>query len=1525
MKELQEYQLVLREQKLLALQEQNNDANLTTALELQLEEKDVKLEASIKERDKLERELSSVKSEIATLRRTLELERQERKDLETTALDLIKGAKRKWEAAEKDKIARLNQHIEAQTVRITELCTSNNDMSSRLQRTQCELETAKAELHKLKNLQVQYKESLAKTRELRRQSVQGVENKLEEIANRAHNQLAEVRMKLEMEIAKNTELESQLRNERDSHHCQLSRINVALELSQSELRDCQEQLRSTQAMIPARDQEIETLRKQLKERSKQMESIGSYERVVNNLKDEIAKLKLENDQMKTQLETAKSDLNDTLKNLQKSESIASKLEQTAQVKDELQQKLEESQEKENEQLRKMDTLEELLQRLQQSVAKLESENDCLRRSTNKSLPSTSRSSTNQKESEKVALLEQQLERLEKQLQTARENATTEREAARQAQRSLWKKEKELSDANLDKRIALREVKTAEEKIKNLEEEKKRLRDLLDKKCKEEEEKAKKLLSELESAKSSLAQFDRESSRNKLQADSAQRALTQTNKQVEELQSSSAALRRELDAARKQARTNQDRVDTLNAENKRLTMAISKHNEEKSELESKLEKLEQEANGYKINIDLLKETCTVLEEQLTDYEKLTSDHETRENTLIQDKMRLQKELENIEQKLREAKIAQNEEKTKRLVAERSMERLVSETQDLESERNSLVAQRDQYKKLAQDLNKQVAQLTSQCGEFECDIAELQRAVDTARGEAMVVKEECSQHLTHLHEMKDINQDLVADLQASIDQGQELRMRITELENILEEMRQFYQEHELKSEGTRQQQTKLIDYLQLKLEESSKKKKTVCEKIFKSKQKENIPPTGMGMPVGYRELENQLARERAKVKALTEQLLAYKTAAATSAPVSPTLRSPEFKKSAQQSNDQSEDTLARQMSLQRIRHNIPHRYNIELSMRAGKCAACLEPIQFGKRSAICSECQIMTHLKCSLLTPANCGLPGGFAKHLEEKSWKNSAESISTLSGSVQTLTIDEPDHTELDSGNPRKNESVTMESWVKIPGRGKASWDRKYLRLEDSTLYIYEHEPTPGMGPINRIELSDKSGFTICEDILQADVPGTAKSDLPFILRVESNTSNTCWPTSRLDIMALSQIDKKGWLNAIKSIAYRNGTKEVAKSSMLQTILKLEKNRLDLNCIVEVENENVLLVGAEEGLYSYRPSHSKVLTAIRGVKKVHQLTLHSHLNLALMIAGEDRQLVSCDLRQLKSNALAAECSRPAITTTKVLTGTESCHLYQLEGDMLCAATASYVMLLKWHSNEDVGEFIAMKEIETQEPCSCAIFTKDNLIVGCQKFFQIDTKNYTVDDFPEDDDSSVKAALAGVAKVGIFPVAVLNVSSSPQSTELLLCYNEFGVFVNEFGQRTRCIDPTWSHLPFAFAFRKPYLFVVHFSSVEVIKLSPEAFRSSTKVPEKTLIELNNPRYLGFAGMKSIYVAVTNATLDILKIDGAASILSRRSTSISSLDSLCNNDDDSSEFSFTPSLLDALDNPGKRVHFANLSNQT
>jgi citron Rho-interacting kinase len=139
-------------------------------------------------------------------------------------------------------------------------------------------------------------------RELSRQSSVGVENKLEQISTRAHNQIAELRSKLELETAKSIDLDNKLRNEQDSNHCRQSRLNVALELTQNELKDCEEQLRSLKATIPARDAEIETLKNQLHEKAKQLDNANSAEQLVVTLQEQFERLRMENDQLKQQLE-----------------------------------------------------------------------------------------------------------------------------------------------------------------------------------------------------------------------------------------------------------------------------------------------------------------------------------------------------------------------------------------------------------------------------------------------------------------------------------------------------------------------------------------------------------------------------------------------------------------------------------------------------------------------------------------------------------------------------------------------------------------------------------------------------------------------------------------------------------------------------------------------------------------------------------------------------------------------------------------------------------------------------------------------------------------------------------------------------------------------------------------------------------------------------------------------------------------------------------------------------------------------
>ena len=86
-----------------------------------------------------------------------------------------------------------------------------------------------------------------------------------------------------------------------------------------------------------------------------------------------------------------------------------------------------------------------------------------------------------------------------------------------------------------------------------------------------------------------------------------------------------------------------------------------------------------------------------------------------------------------------------------------------------------------------------------------------------------------------------------------------------EEVLEEMRQFYKEREAKAGSTCQQQSKLIEHLQQKLDQVGKKK-TIRDMIFGSKlviskQKDNVSPPDDAntKPPSYSDLENELGNK------------------------------------------------------------------------------------------------------------------------------------------------------------------------------------------------------------------------------------------------------------------------------------------------------------------------------------------------------------------------------------------------------------------------------------------------------------------------------------------------------------------------------------------------------------------------------------------------------------------------------------------------------------------------------------------
>lgn len=232
--------------------------------------------------------------------------------------------------------------------------------------------------------------------------------------------------------------------------------------------------------------------------------------------------------------------------------------------------------------------------------------------------------------------------------------------------------------------------------------------------------------------------------------------------------------------------------------------------------------------------------------------------------------------------------------------------------------------------------------------------------------------------------------------------------------------------------------------------------------------------------------------------------------------------------------------------------------------------------------------------------------------------------------------------------------------------------------------------------------------------------------------------------------------------------------------------------------------------------------------------------------------------------------------------------------------VAVATPKQLLILEYYS--DTNEFLPVRLVDTAQPTACLLFTQNSLLVGADKFFEIDLNLFQAEEFLDASDVKLKQALK-CHKIGSFPVAIMETCSNPK--EYLLVFNEFLVFVDEFGRASRDKDISNHHLPLAVHLaNRCYLYIVQFGAIEVLKITPEV--CVTTDPEPHRVVLTKFKYLG-GNSKGIFVEATSEVKffnvkNLPEID-ALSVASDHTE-------VTNNDSNSSQFSFTSSMVRSLD---------------
>uniref|UniRef100_A0A8C8CB57 Citron Rho-interacting kinase n=1 Tax=Oncorhynchus tshawytscha TaxID=74940 RepID=A0A8C8CB57_ONCTS len=805
--------------------------------------------------------------------------------------------------------------------------------------------------------------------------------------------------------------------------------------------------------------------------------------------------------------------------------------------------------------------------------------------------------------------------------------------------------------------------------------------------------------------------------------------------------------------------------------------------------------EMHLNNQKQNIETLKTTCSMLEEQVVELESLNDELLEKERQWEAWRGALEDEKNQAERRTRDMQRLIDNEKQNRLRADQrsteSRQAVELAVREHKAEIVSLQQALKEQRLKAESLSDTLNDLEKKHAMLEMNARTLQQKLETERE----LKQRLMDEQGKLQQQMDLQKShifrLTQGLQDALDQTDLLKTERTDLEYQLENIQAVYSHEKVKMEGTISQQTKLIDFLQAKMDLPTKKKKV--KELSYSDMKLALEKERTRCS----DLEEALQKMRIELRSLREEAAHFK--ASEHAPATPAfarqqilmsaiVKSPELQpnpsillapsSSARCKESSTPEEYGRRVK-ERMHSNIPHRFNFGLNMRATKCAVCLDTVHFGRQAATCLECHTLCHPKCSPCLPATCGLPAEYATHFSEVLCREKANS--------PPLQLKEA------AGH------VRLEGWMKQPRnsrRGQQGWERKYVVLDGTKVSIYDSEPREGTRWVAVLE-SVVAGSRGSKDKVEADAKLLGNS-----------------------------------------------------------LLKLEgDDRLDINCTLPLTDQ-IVLVGSEEGLYALNVIKNS-LTHIPGLASVFQIRILKEHDKLLIITGEERALCLVEIKKVKQSLSQSHLPAQPDLSPYIFETVKGCHLFSSgkieNGTCICAAMPNKITILRY--NDNLNKFCIKKEIETSEPCSCIHFTGYSIIIGTNKFYEIEMKQYMLEEFLDKNDVTLASAIFAASSHS-FPISIIQVTQAPQKDEYLLCFHEFGVFVDEHGRRSRSEDIQWSCLPLSFAYREPYLFVTYFNSLDVIEVQGH---SALGAHSYAHLDIPNPRYLGPAiSSGAIYLA-------------------------------------------------------------------
>lgn len=1436
------------------------------------------------ERDELENEKALYETERKDLKRDLEEEKgkREKSEKEITSLkkELLSGSKK----AEEQRNEQIKSSLEEHQKFINQLEKEKSNITTKAQQLEIEVSNYQKQTEDSKTRISDLQAKLAKVNEDTKANVSELQQKLQKVTTDNENRIKQFQEKLVKAVQSAQELAEKLSKvEREKEDVEKEMVELKGFESQYKNVEAENQKKDTESgktieslqsnlsvktqRVTELEAETNTLKEDLQESENRYDNLVEFgedlkaqvERKIEKLQKELATSRKEHKKIETEYTTLKEEYEDKNNNLNTRDSMITTLQNTCQS---LEQQLNDLMNSKEMNAKELDekVQEERLQltRKMSTIAseKLKSDNEINRLKTELKDSHETNARSKQRLDEARAQLEETTESYESTIQKLNTDLT-----------------KASDESNRYQKAVAVNIKNGEQLSAQIE----------------------KLKAELESHK------EKSDDSEKLQE--VENKLQKSKVAVENLKADKKVMEKKL----------QEAVEEL-----------SKIRKEKEHIQEELNEKEHQGNSQDLTIQMLKQTCTMLEGQVEELEVMNDEYQDRESQWNSVKRQQYQAQEKLEQQLTDAlNTIEQHRQTKSKAEEklRAIEDSVASSQsELEEKIEELQEEIKKRDEKLQDSNNSLSSAEKKNNLNSVTIKNLERKLATQSEETEKLTAEMSQLEDLSAQQTSSNFALTVEIEELKERSDDIVMEKEGLQNQLERNAFAHAEEKIKLESTLAQQTKLIDFLQKKVmidDRNFAPNKKPKFKVGKNKSADHpaAPPADVRKT---RDLEKSLEREKnanlqlhlqlqkAREEVTTLRVEIQQLKANLRSPSNPT--TPRLSQKQDLIKTSSGSIFGKaspstsvadiyQMAENEVRGNgnVPleqmakktaHHLQQTLNMRAIKCPVCLNTVPFAQTVSKCTVCNILCHSKCAQSLQDLCGVPKSLLPHLA------AGLSRSSMVLDDGSIAIDVTDGAKL----PK------IEGWLKFPRKSgtKQSWERKWVVLFDMKLSIYDNENTIEFDPFDEIDLNITDGeLNIHPAIPASELIWAASNDVPYIFSIELLPYTLGWPRRTLYFLAPTFSDKQKWVAGLEYISdeVKKGTQKQDHGMVTDVIIRVEgSNPVDVNCAIMLPESGSIL-GAEDGLYVVslrRGSPSKPVPVI-GLGPVYQLALIKELELVLVIAGKERLFCYMDIKDLENRLkqLHTGSSISALSSHQI-DKVKSCHMFtvaKVDNEFYaCAATGHKLYILKY--NQTVQSFVLKKEVETTASCSCLLLSMNSVIYGTNKFYSVDLKNFQKRDFLDASDTSLAFAVFGSSRVQSFPIAVFNVSKGAKREEFLLCYNEFGVFVDWQGRRSRKGDLKWSHLPLAFEYHQPHLYITHFASIEICEISSDLKSDISTIPRR-FVDVPDPRFLG-TGLngRSILLASTQKNkLEIIsyQADITHNNLSRNASTMSSMSSM------------------------------------